>query len=84
MRVCVYVCMYVCMYSMYIVCICVYTHTYIYIYIMTIIYWYEIIVVLLNFSFFYLNNIFQMWFLHIFNYFLVLYKVITLPIIVII
>ena len=49
---------------------------------MKIIYWYEIIVILLNHSFFYLNYIFQM--LHLFNYFLVLYKVIKLPIISII
>ena len=50
---------------------------------MKIIYWYEIIVVLLNYSFFYLNNIFQMW-LHFFNYCLFLYKVIKLTIICII
>ena len=50
---------------------------------MKIIYCYEIIVILLNHSFFYLNYIFQMW-LHLFNSFLVLYKVIKLPIIFII
>ena len=51
---------------------------------MNIIYWYEIIVILLNHSFFYLNYIFQMWLL-LFNSFLVfLYKVIKLPIIFII
>ena len=50
---------------------------------MKIIYWFEIIVILLNHSFFYLNYIFQMW-LHLFNSFLVLYKVIKLPIICII
>ena len=50
---------------------------------MEIIYWYEIIVILLNLSFFYLNYIFQMWF-HLFNSFLVLYNVIKLPIICII
>ena len=36
---------------------------------MKIIYWYEIIVMLLNHSLFYLNYIFQMW-LHLFNSFL--------------
>ena len=46
---------------------------------MKIIYWYEIIVILLNHSFFYLNYIFQMW-LHVFNFFLVLYNVIKLHI----
>ena len=45
---------------------------------MKIIYWYEIIVVLLFTHYF-----IQMW-LHLFNYFLVLYKVIKLPIIFII
>ena len=50
---------------------------------MKIIYWYEIIVVLLNYSFFYFLNIFLMW-LNSFNYFLFLYTVIKLPIIFII
>ena len=50
---------------------------------MKIIHCYEIIVVLLNYSFFYLNYIFKMW-LYLFNYFLVLYKIIKLPIIFII
>ena len=46
---------------------------------MKLVYRYEIIVILLNHSFFYLNYIFQVW-LHLFNSFLVLYKVIKLPI----
>ena len=50
---------------------------------MKIIYWYEIIIMLLNHSFFYLNYIFQVW-LHLFSYFLVVYKVIKLLIICII
>ena len=50
---------------------------------MKIIYWYAIIVILFNQSFFVLNYIFQMW-LHLFNSFLVLYNVIKLSIIFII
>ena len=50
---------------------------------MKIIYWYDIIVILLNHSFFYLNYIFQMW-LHLFNSFLFVYKFIKLRIICII
>ena len=46
---------------------------------MKIIYLYEIIDILLNHSFFYLNYIFQMW-LHVFNSFLVSNKVIKLHI----
>ena len=43
---------------------------------MKIIYWYEIIDILLNQSFFYFNYIFQMW-LHLFNSFYI-YKTIRL------
>ena len=62
-------------------CMCMYIYIYIYIY--------EHNILVCNYSyfvessFFYLNYIFQMW-LHLFNSFLVLYKVIKLPIICII
>ena len=77
----VYVC--ICMYMYVHVYEYFYVYVYIYIYIYLYIYWYEIIVILLNHSLFYLNYIFQMWLL-LFNSFLVLYKVIKLPIIFII